>query len=454
MLRIEDTDQTRFVADAEADIVSSLSWAGLDIDEGPEKGGAHAPYRQSERAELYAAHAARLVELGRAYHAFDTPEELGAMRERLATPDNPTPRYDAETRGSMRNSLTMEDSDVKRLLDAGTPHVIRLKVDPGSAIQFTDAVRGTVSFSSDVVDDQVLVKSDGLPTYHLANVVDDHHMEITHVIRGEEWLSSTPKHILLYEALGWEPPKMAHLPLILSPTGGKLSKRAAEKQGIPVLVRQYRDLGYEPEALVNYLALLGWNPGDEREVFSLEELVDAFDLDRVGSAGTQFDMDKLDWFNGQHLRAKSVAELAAVTGRGLKQQGIEAAEDYVAAVVALMQDRVAFAADLVTASGYFFSDPEEFEEAGVKKRWKEDSAELVRAYADAVLEMDDSTAEAFEEALRALAEERGVGAGRIIHPVRLSVSGVTFGPSLFEMLAVLGPEVCARRMRTAADRMG
>ena len=454
LLRIEDTDRTRFVADAEADILKALAWAGLEVDEGPVQGGEAGPYRQSERSEHYKQAAEALVRSGHAYHAFDTPEEIDAMRERFATSEDPSPRYDAATRGGMRNSLSLAASEVKDLLDSGTPHVVRLKVDPGRVVAFDDAVRGRVEFRSDVVDDQVLVKSDGMPTNHLANVVDDHLMGITHVIRGEEWLPSTPKHILLYEALGWAAPAMAHLPLILSPTGGKLSKRAAERQGIPVLVRDYVEAGYEPEALINYLALLGWNPGDDREVFSLEDLVETFGLERVGSAGVQFDLDKLAWFNGQHLRRKSVEALAELTGAGLADAGIEAADDYVAAIVALMQDRVGFASELVTGTGYFFSDPDGFDETGVKKRWKEDSAELVRAYAARIEAEGIRSADRFEAALREIAEERGAGAGRIIHPVRLAVSGVTFGPGLFELLEVLGPERCVRRLRRAADELG
>ncbi|MBO6577313.1 MAG: glutamate--tRNA ligase [Rhodothermales bacterium] len=454
VLRIEDTDRTRFVEDAEGDIRDSLAWAGLSPDESPDIGGAAGPYRQSERSALYREHADRLIASGAAYYAFDTPEEIDAMRERLKTPENPTPRYDASTRASMRNSLTLPAEEVSSLIESGTDYVVRLKVDPGATVTFQDAVRGSVTFASDVVDDQVLVKSDGLPTYHLANVVDDHFMEITHVIRGEEWLSSTPKHVLLYEALGWTAPEMAHLPLILSPTGGKLSKRAAERQGIPVLVRQYRDLGYEPEALINYLALLGWNPGDEREVFALGDLVDAFSLERVGSAGVQFDLEKLGWFNGQHIRRRSLDSLAADTGAGLRESGIEAADGYVSQVVALMQDRVGFAGELVSATGYFFRDPEEFDPNGLKKRWKDDSAELVTAYADRISELHSVDEEALEGALRGIAEERGVGAGRIIHPVRLALSGVSFGPGLFEMMAVLGKETCVRRLRAAAERLG
>ena len=310
VLRIEDTDRTRFVEGAEDDILSSLKWAGLDIDEGPEEGGAFGPYRQSDRSERYAEIAQELMRRGQAYIAFDDAEAIEAMRERHRADDNPNPRYDHTTRMGMNNSLTRPEDEVKERVEAGEPHVIRLLVQPGLSVTFRDAIRGEVTFKSDEVDDQVLVKSDGLPTYHLANIVDDHDMQITHVIRGEEWLPSTPKHVLLYQALGWDVPMMAHLPLILSPTGGKLSKRNAEKQGIPVSVAQYRDTGYEPEALFNFLALLGWNPGTEQELFSLEELTASFALDRVGQSGVQFDMQKLQWFNEQWIRSMPDAALA------------------------------------------------------------------------------------------------------------------------------------------------
>ncbi|MCH7639346.1 MAG: glutamate--tRNA ligase, partial [Bacteroidetes bacterium] len=276
ILRIEDTDRSRYVAEAEQDIIDSLRWAGMDFDEGPGKGGPHAPYYQSERSDLYKTAAGKLLADGHAYIAFDTPEDIEAMRERLKTKENPTPKYDLTTRGSMTNSLTLSEEEVKQRMDAGEPHVVRLLVPEGETVRFHDLVRGDVEFDTTQVDDQILVKSDGMPTYHLANVVDDNAMEITHVIRGEEWLSSVPKHILLYQYLGWEPPQMAHLPLIMSPTGGKLSKRSADRLGIPVSVKQYREAGYEPEALVNFLAFLGWNPGTEQEVFSMDELIEAY----------------------------------------------------------------------------------------------------------------------------------------------------------------------------------
>jgi len=453
ILRIEDTDRARYVPDAEDDIRRALDWAGLSCDEGPDAGGPHGPYRQSERSERYREHARRLVETGRAYYAFDTPEELEAMREREKTPDNPTPKYGARTRRRMTNALTLSDEEVEERLERGDDYVVRLKTPPERTIQFDDEVRGGVSFEAGELDDQVLLKSDGLPTYHLANVVDDHAMRITHVIRGEEWLSSTPKHILMYEAFGWEPPKMAHLPLILSPDGGKLSKRDAETAGLPVNVRAYRG-EYEPEGVINFLALLGWHPSTDEELFSLDELAEAFSLERVGSAGVQFDADKLDWFNQQHVGRLSADTLADRARPHLREQGYEPNGDYLRAVAALVQDRMGRTSDLATRYGFFFEDPAEYDEEGVSKRWKDDSADLLLAYADRLEEAASFDEETTEQVLRDLADERGVGAGAIIHPTRLAVSGRHYGPSLFAMMAVLGRERCTRRMRRAADVLG
>ncbi|MEP0545348.1 MAG: glutamate--tRNA ligase [Rhodothermales bacterium] len=454
LLRIEDTDRSRYVEEAEADILDSLAWAGLDYDEGPEKGGPHAPYYQSKRGDLYERHVAQLVESGHAYYAFDTEAELDAMRERLTTKENPTPKYDAVTRAEMQNSLTLSAEEVQRRLEAGDEYVVRLKVEPGHSVRFEDLIRGWVSFDSSEIDDQVLLKSDGMPTYHLANVVDDHAMDITHVIRGEEWLPSVPKHLLLYEAFNWEPPAMAHLPLILSPTGGKLSKRNADKMGIPVSVKDYRAAGYEPEALVNFLAFLGWNPGDERELFSFDELVDAYSVERTSHSGAQFNLDKLKWYNGQYLRAKSVDALADEVRPFLDERGLTYDDETLHGAAALMQERITFAHEIATDAAYFFEDPTEYEEAGVKKRWKDDSAALVRAYADR-LEADDAfTVESTEAVMRQLAEDEGAGFGRIIHPVRLATTGVTGGAGMFETLVVIGREATIRRLRRAADVLG
>ena len=314
------------------------------------------------------------------------------MRERLQTDDNPAPKYDATTRQEMTNALTLSEDEVARRLERGDEHVVRLKVPRGETVRFEDLVRGWVAFETDQVDDQVLVKSDGLPTYHLANVVDDHLMRITHVIRGEEWLPSTPKHLLLYGAFGWTPPQMAHLPLIMSPSGGKLSKRNAEKQGIPVSVRQYREAGYEPEALLNFLAFLGWNPGTEEELFTLDELADAFSIDRVGQSGVQFNLDKLRWYNEQHLRRLSVDELAGRARPHLEAHGYNPDVRYLREVAALMQERISFTQDLATEAAYFYEDLTDYDAKGVKKRWKEDSPDLLTAYARRLEALDPFTA--------------------------------------------------------------
>lgn len=454
VLRIEDTDRARFVPEAEADILESLRWAGIEPDEGPEQGGPHAPYRQSERTELYREAARRLLEAGHAYVAFDTPEEIEAMRAERQAAGEAAPTYDARTRSRMRNALTMPPEEVAERLARGEEHVVRLKVPPGERIVVQDLIRGTVAFDTDGLDDQVLLKSDGMPTYHLANVVDDHHMGITHVIRGEEWLPSVPKHLLLYRFLGWEPPAMAHLPLILSPTGGKLSKRSAEAAGVPVAVRQYREAGYEPEALLNFLAFLGWNPGTEQEVFSLEELVAAYSIERTGQSGVQFNLEKLRWYNGQHLRRKPVEALAEAARPHLEAAGLPYTEAQLRTAATLLRERVTFAHELATTGAYFFRDPEDYDEAAVRKRWKEDAAELVAAYAARLENLEPFTAETTEAALRDLAEERGVGAGRIIHPTRIAVSGTMAGPGLFELLEALGRETTLRRLRRAAERLG
>lgn len=375
------------------------------------------------------------------------------MRERMSSPDNPAPQYGASTRMEMTNSLTLSDEEVAERLDRGDPYTIRLKVPRSETIRFEDEVRGTVSFESAKLDDQILLKSDGMPTYHLANVVDDHQMAITHVIRGEEWLSSTPKHVLLYRYLGWEMPTMAHLPLILSPTGGKLSKRDADEEGIPVFVRDYREEGYEPEALVNFLAFLGWNPGDERELFTLEELEEAFSLDRVGSSGVQFDLDKLNWYNEKYIRAMSVEELREKAAPALREHGYDTDPAYLTEVVALMQDRVGFAHEIATEGAFFFEAPSEYDAEGVEKRWKEESPDLVRAYADRLEDEEPETADGMEEILRDLADELDAGAGAIIHPTRLSVSGRHYGPSLFHLMEVLGAETCVTRMRRALEEL-
>ena len=453
VLRIEDTDRERFVEDAIEDIAKALEWASIRVDEGPTQGGAFGPYFQSERSELYQNYVQKLLDTGNAYYAFDTREELEAMRERLRTRDNPSPRYDASSRLEMRNSFTIEADEVEKLLADNVPHVVRLKVPAGRPVTFMDQVRGEVTFQSDALDDQILLKSDGLPTYHMANVVDDHHMNITHIIRGEEWLSSTPKHILLYEFLGWEPPQMAHLPLIMSPTGGKLSKRNAEKMGIPVNVKQYRDAGYEPEALVNFLAFLGWNPGTDQELFTLDALSDAFELERIGNAGVQFDLDKLRWFNQQHLMMMPDEVLLDRLLPLLEQAGIETSRTYLARILPLLRERLVFLSEVADQWRYFFEDPDTYEEKA-RKRWKEGSGALIRAFVNDLQGLTAFDASSCEGAMDQFMVQHEVGKGKIMFPVRYALSGIGHGPDLFQTMEVLGKETCIRRMLKAADLLG
>ena len=456
VLRIEDTDRKRYVEEAESDILNALAWARLVPNEGPTQGGAFAPYYQSRRSERYRTCAQQLIDDGYAYYAFDSEEELEEQRRR-AEDEGRAFQYDARTRTGLRNSLTMSDSEVQRLISDGATYVVRLKTPPDEQISFDDVVRGPLSYPSSDIDDQVLLKSDGLPTYHLANVVDDHHMEISHVIRGEEWLPSTPKHILLYRYFGWEPPKMAHLPLIMSPEGGKLSKRDAGDLGIPVSVRDYIEEGYEPEALVNFLAFLGWNPGDEREMFSLEELTDVFSLERVGTHGTQFDLDKLRWFNRQYLHQKAPGEIAAEVNQTAATSGLLVngrGGNYLNDVVALVRERLEMSRDVVTEYHYFFEDPSEYDKEDVEKKWKDDSAAVLETFAAQLEDLSTYDADAVEEALRATAEEHDVGLGKVILPTRIALSGVAHGPGIYEMMALLGRDTCVRRLRIAAERLG
>lgn len=453
VLRIEDTDQERFVEGAEADILEGLAWAGLRVDEGPHVGGPYAPYRQSERSARYQECVQFLLDNGHAYYAFDTPETLSEARTQ-AEARGETFRYDAITRLTFRNAFTMSPAEVDDALKSGAPYVVRLAVPAGEQIHVQDAIRGDVVFSTDEVDDQVLLKSDGLPTYHLANVVDDHDMAITHVIRGEEWLPSVPKHLLLYRCFGWDAPQMAHLPLIMSPSGGKLSKRNAEKMGIPVSVRQYRDAGYEPEAVVNFLALLGWNPGDEREQFSLDELVDAFSLDRIGKSGALFNMDKLAWFNGLYVRALSPEALAERARPALELAGWDLSEVRRVEAATLMQERLGKASELATHT-WLFADPDAYDSAAVKKRWKPNAAGLVRALADELEKASEvDFASSLSAAFEAVAQANGVGAGSLSPLVRLSLTGVMAGPDLHALMAFLGKDTCVRRLRLSAERLG
>jgi len=455
VLRIEDTDQSRYVEDAESDIIESLKWIGMEVDEGPENPGQAGPYRQSERKENYAQYAEQLVDQGQAYYAFDSPEELDDMRERLKKSGNPAPKYDAITRMSMKNSLTLPQEEVERKLEEGEDYVIRLKVPRRETIRFEDEIRGFVSFESKGLDDQVLLKSDGMPTYHLANVVDDHLMDITHVIRGEEWLSSTPKHILMYEYFGWEPPKVAHLPLIMSPSGGKLSKRKAESEGIPINTRDYIDQKFEPEALANFLAYLGWSPGDDSELHSMNELKDLFSLDRVSKGGAVFDYKKLLWYNEHYLRKKSADELFPRVEEIAHEYDIEPDEEYMKQIITLMKDRVSKVEDFVTMGGFFFEEPDEYEERALEK-WKKDSSEILQAYIDKIEELEEVDFEAgtLKDKIKEVIADRDIGFGPIMMPLRVAISGMGHGPDLTPTLELLGKDETIERIKTAIERLG
>ncbi|MEB2779526.1 glutamate--tRNA ligase [Algoriphagus sp. C2-6-M1] len=465
LLRIEDTDQARFVPGAEEYIKESLEWLGISPDESPWNPGDSAPYRQSERKPSYMQYALDLVETGHAYYAFDTSEELEAMRERLTAARVVQPQYNSITRTQMKNSLTLPEAEVKAKLASGEPYVIRVKIPRKEEVRLNDMIRGWVMVHSSTLDDKVLMKSDGMPTYHLANIVDDHLMNITHVIRGEEWLPSAPLHVLLYKFFGWEDtmPEFAHLPLLLKPDGnGKLSKRDGDKLGFPVFplnwenketgekAAGFREQGYFSDAFLNFLAFLGWNPGDEREIFSLEELIEAFSVERIGKSGTKFDIAKAKWYNEQYLRAKSNADLAPYVIAEASAEGITILQDTAEAMVALNKERVTFPAEIWQGSRFVVVAPIEFDEAIAGKRWNADAVNVLTAYAET---LEGYTGEYDAEKAKAMlgetAEAKEIKLGKVMQAVRLAVTGVGAGPDLMEIFAILGTEEVAKRIRFA-----
>jgi glutamyl-tRNA synthetase len=469
LLRIEDTDQTRFVPGAEDYIKESLEWLGIAPEESPWNPGDCGPYRQSERKPMYMQYALDLVEKGHAYYAFDTAEELEAMRERLTAARVVQPQYNGITRTQMKNSLTLPAEEVKARLESGEPYVIRIKIPLKEDVRLHDLIRGWVMVHSSTLDDKVLMKSDGMPTYHLANIVDDHLMGITHVIRGEEWLPSAPLHVLLYRYFGWEQtmPSFAHLPLLLKPDGnGKLSKRDGDKLGFPVFPLDwtdpfsgekssgFREQGYLPDAFLNFLAFLGWNPGDEREIFSVDELVDAFSIERIGKSGTKFDIAKAKWYNEQYLRAKSVSELAAYLRQDAANAGVELSEAKSEAMVSLVKDRVTFAAELWKESKLMVIAPREFDADVAAKKWNAEAIQLLGAYALAL----DGFTESFDAAsakslLERTAETEGLKLGKSMQAVRLAVTGSGAGPDLMEVFSILGPQEVSKRIRFALSTL-
>lgn len=465
ILRIEDTDQTRFVEGAEDYIIEALKWCGIPPNEGVGFGdGPHKPYRQSERKELgiYRGYADRLIASGHAYYAFDTTEELEAMRKRLEAAKVTAPQYNAVTRQSMRNSLTLPESEVKRLLDAGEKYVIRLKVPRNEEIRFFDIIRGWVIVNSSQVDDKVLLKSDGMPTYHLAHIVDDIEMQISHAVRGEEWLPSAPAHILIYRYLGLEEqmPKLAHLPLILNPDGnGKISKREARFPVFPLSWKDprekepytgYREAGYYPEAFVNILALLGWNPGNNQEIFSIEELAEHFDFERVNKSGAKFDPEKAKWFNQQYLRKKSDAELAKAFKPLLKAKGYERDDRFLIEFCRLVKEKVQFVHEFWDQGWYVFEAPGSYDEKVISKKWKEGSAATFGKLAEKFSSVSDWNTEQVTAAFHATEAETGKIDMQLL---RVLVTGVSGGPQLFDMLALMGREQVVGRIQAALARM-
>jgi glutamyl-tRNA synthetase len=468
ILRIEDTDQTRFVPGAEAYIIESLKWLGIEPNEGIGFGdGPHAPYRQSERKHLYKQYVDQLIAAGHAYYAFDTPEDLEAMRERLKA-SNVDAKYDAITRMAMKNSLTLPEDEVKRRLESGDAYVVRIKLPKKEEVKFHDEIRGWVSFNTSQMDDKVLYKSDGMPTYHMANVVDDYLMQITHVIRGEEWLPSAPLHVLLYRYLGWENlmPKFAHLPLLLKPEGnGKLSKRDGDRLGFPVFPLDwvdptsgekssgYRESGYLPEAVVNLLAFLGWNPGTNQELFTKEELIAAFSLERVSKSGAKFDKNKAKWFNQQYIRKVDDAILATELSKEVKARNLDFSDAYIHETCRLVKEKISFMKDLWPLSEYFFIEPTQYDETVVQKRWNDKSPLVLQDMIQALQTSQDFDAATFEKIYNDALAKAGVAGKDFMQLLRVCLSGVAGGPPIFEMAALFGKESTLRRLKHALDTL-
>lgn len=464
IFRIEDTDSNRFVEGAEEYILESFQWLGIDFDEGVSFGGDYGPYRQSERKAIYKEYVQKLIDAGKAYIAFDTPEELDAKRNEIQNF-----QYDASTRTLMANSLTLSKESVEQRIANGEQYVVRFKIEPNHDVIVQDLIRGEVKINSSILDDKVLYKSaDQLPTYHLANIVDDHLMKITHVIRGEEWLPSAPLHVLLYRAFGWEEtmPAFAHLPLLLKPEGsGKLSKRDGDRLGFPVFPLEwkdpetgeissgYRESEYFPEALINFLALLGWNPGTEQEIFSLDELIEAFDLDRCSKSGAKFDFQKGVWFNHQYIQLKSEEEIGMLFNDLLVEKGITAPIEKTKTIVGLMKNRVSFVSELWEQADFFFIAPTHYDEKTVKKRWKEDSAKHMTELMHLLESLDDFSVENQESKVMQWIKDNGYHTGKIMNAFRLTLVGEGKGPQMFDITSILGKEETLKRMQKAIDAL-
>lgn len=461
LLRIEDTDQTRFVPGAEEYIVEAFQWLGLKFDEGVGIGGNFGPYKQSERKTLYKPYAEQLVADGWAYYAFDTPEALDEKRKE-AESQKKTFQYDASTRMSMENSLTLPAEEVKHRLQSGEHFVVRFKYPADTDIHVHDLIRGEVVINSNLLDDKVLYKSDGMPTYHLANIVDDHLMEITHVIRGEEWLPSAPLHVMLYKAFGWEAPQFAHLPLLLKPDGnGKLSKRDGDRLGFPVFPLQwndpksgetssgYRESGYLPEAVINMLALLGWNPGTEQEIFSLEELVQAFSLEKISKAGAKFSLDKAKWFNHEYIQLKSAEDLYSPISKLLDDNKLEYDKEYLLKIIDLMKERLNFVNEFLDHAGFFFVAPTEYNAQDLKKRWKEGTSEKLRVIDELLRQEATFDKQTAHDRVMEHIKANEWNMGQVLNSLRIAIVGAAKGPDLFTMIELLGTEEVHNRVEKA-----
>ncbi len=467
ILRIEDTDSQRFVPGAEDYINEALAWLGIEIDEGVREGGPFGPYKQSERRDIYREHVKMLLDRGRAYIAFDTPEELEAKRKETANF-----QYDAHTRMQMRNSLTMTDDEVRRLIDAGEKYVVRFKVEPGRDVEVDDLLRGKVVIKSDILDDKVLYKSaDDLPTYHLANIVDDHLMEVSHVIRGEEWLPSSPLHVLLYEAFGWADtaPQFVHLPLLLKPDGkGKLSKRDGDRLGFPVFPLEwhdpksgdissgYRESGYLPEAVVNFLALLGWNPGDDTEVMSMDELIKKFSFAHCSRSGAKFAFEKGKWFNHIYLQNTPDERIAELFRPLMQAAGVDMgkfSDEYVAKAVGTLKSRISFVKDLVEQARFYFEAPAAYAPKDIKKRWSAETPALMEQLIEVLAGMGDFSAAAAEPVVMDWIKSNGLHMGNVMNAFRLAVVGECKGPHMFEITEIIGKDETIVRLRRAIERI-
>ena len=461
ILRIEDTDQGRFVPGAEQYILDCLEWCGISPDEGPHKEGAYGPYRQSERKSSYKKFAEQLIAQGHAYYAFDTPEELEKMREAFRTESNPSPQYDSKIRLGMKNSLSLSKEKVDELLEKGTPHVVRIKMPASTEITLHDMIRGEIVFNTEQVDDKVLLKADGMPTYHLAVVVDDHEMKITHAFRGEEWLPSAPVHVLLWDYLGWknQMPEWAHLPLILKPDGqGKLSKRDGDRLGFPVfamdwqdpksneLTKGFKEMGFLPEAFINMLAMLGWNDGTGEEIFSLEQLIERFSIDRIHKGGAKFDFEKAKWFNQEWIKRSETKRLLPLVQKILKNHNIEANEEALTDIIPMVKERCQLLNDFVAQVAYFFQDPVQIDVASVQPKWDEKKQLFFEGWTSTLQQVDTWEAAVIENTFKEAATLAGIKPGELQLPLRIMLVGAKFGPTVFDIAFRIGKEATTRRI--------